>query len=54
MKKVNLASKNDVADYVKRTCFDEKLKYYNKRFTSIKTKQIEVNNKLDDIEKRVN
>ena len=36
LKKANLASKNDIADFVKKTDFDDKLKNFNKNVTLIK------------------
>ena len=36
----NLASKNDIANFVKKTDFDEKLKNLNKKVTSNKTKHV--------------
>ena len=38
-KHANLASKNDIADFVKNTYFDEKLIEINKKDTSNKTKR---------------
>ena len=40
----NLASKNDIANFVKKTNFDNKLKNLNKKFTSNKTKHVLVEN----------
>ena len=36
--KANLASKNDIADFIKRTDFGDKLKNLNKKLTSHKTR----------------
>ena len=48
----NLASKNDIADFVKKTDFDEKLKNCNNKITN-KTRHVKVKTKLDDLEKKV-
>ena len=37
LKQANLASKNDITDFVKKTDFDDKLKNLNKKVTSNKT-----------------
>ena len=42
----NLVSKNDVANFVKKTVFDNKLKTLNKKITSNKTKNVLVENEL--------
>ena len=47
----NLASKNDIANFIKKTDFDDKLKNLNKKVTSNKTRHIVVKTKLDDLEK---
>ena len=39
LKQANLASKSDIANFVKKTHFDDKLKNLNKKFTSNKTKK---------------
>ena len=49
----NLASKDYIADFVKKTDFDNKLKSFNRRITSNKRKDIEFKNKLDDLEKKI-
>ena len=41
-----LATKADIADFVKKTDFDEKLKKNNKKVTSNRTKHVEGKNKL--------
>ena len=48
--KANLASKNDIADFVKNTDFDDKLKSLNKNVTSNKTKHVLAENKLKNYE----
>ena len=44
LKQVNLASKNDIADFVKKPDFNDKMKNLNK------IKHIEVKTKLDDLQ----
>ena len=44
----NLASKNNIADFVKKADFDDKVKNLNKKITSNKTRHILVKTKLDD------
>ena len=48
---VNLASKNDIANFLKKTDFYDKLKTLNKKFTSNETKHVfdEMNKKITDI-----
>ena len=41
---VNLPGKNDIANFVKETEFDDKLKNLNKNITSIKAKHLLVEN----------
>ena len=43
----NLANKNDIANFVKKTDFGEKLKTLNKKITSNKTKHLLVENELN-------
>ena len=49
----SFASKNDIAVLIKTTDFDDKLKTLSKKVTSNKARHIEVNTKLDDLEKKV-
>ena len=49
LKQTNLASKNDFADFVKQTDFDDKLKNINKKVTLNKTKYVAVEKKLTDL-----
>ena len=49
----NLPSKNDIASFVKKTSFDNKLKNFNKNVTSKKTKHVLVENKLNELSKKV-
>ena len=50
LKQTNLARKNDDADFVKQTDFDDKLKNINK-VTSNKTKHVAVEKQLNDLSK---
>ena len=43
---VNLASKNDIAAFVKKINFDDKIKNLNKKVTSNKLKHLLVENEL--------
>ena len=45
----NLASENEIADFVKRNSFDDKAKKLNKNVTSNKSKDIEVKTKLENL-----
>ena len=47
---VNLASKNDIANFIKKTDFDDKLKILNKKITSNKTKHVLVENELKKLQ----
>ena len=49
--RINLASKIDIA--LKKTDFDDKLKHLNKRLPSNKTKYVLIENKLNELSKRV-
>ena len=46
----NLASKSDIANFVKKTDFDDKLKNLNKKVTSNKTKNLLVENGFKKLE----
>ena len=48
LKQANLASKNDITDFVKNTDFDGKLKKVNKKVNLHNTKSIKVKKKLSD------
>ena len=50
---VKLATKDDIADFVKRTDFGNKLKKLNKKVTSNKTKHVLVEKKLTDLTNKV-
>ena len=54
LKQVNLATKNQIADFVKQKDFDNKLKNINKKLTSNKTKHNTVKKKLNDLSKEIN
>ena len=47
----NLASKSDIANFVKKTDFHNKLKKLNKNVTSNKTKYVLVENELNNYQK---
>ena len=49
----NLASKIDIANLVKKTDLDDKLLSFNKRINSNKTKHVLVENKLNELPKKV-
>ena len=46
----NLASKNDIANFVKKADFYEKLKNLNKKITSNKTKHVIAENELNKLQ----
>ena len=48
----NIASKNDIANFVKKIDFDDKLKNFNKNVTSNKTKQVLVENELNELSQK--
>ena len=47
LKQENLECKNDITDFVEKTYSDENLMNINKKVTSIKTKDLEVEEKLN-------
>ena len=49
----SFGSKNDIVVLIKTTDFDDKLKILSKKVTSNKARHIEVNTKLDDLEKKL-
>ena len=49
----NVANKNDIANFVKKTDFGEKLKTLNKKTTSNKIKHLLVENELNRLSKKV-
>ena len=49
----NLATKANIADFVKERGFDNKLKNINKKVTQNKTKHVEAENKLNYLTKKV-
>ena len=51
--KSDLASKRDIANFVKKTDFDDKLKNMNKNVTSNKTKHAIVENELNELSEKV-
>ena len=48
LKQTNLARKNDIGDFIKKTDFDEKLWNIGNRVISNKTKQVDTDKKLTD------
>ena len=48
-----MANKNDIANFVKKTDFGEKLKILNKKITSNKTKHLLIENELNRLSKKV-
>ena len=50
---VNLASKTDIANLVRKTDFDDKLKNLNKKVTSNKTKHVLVENELNGVSEKI-
>ena len=51
--RLKLATKNNIADFVKETDFDCKLKNINEKFTSNKTKRVDVEKKLTGLTKEL-
>ena len=49
LKQVILVSKKDIADFVKKTYFDNKLKSISKTVTSNETRHVEVEKKVNDL-----
>ena len=49
----NLASENDIANFVKKADFDGEFKNLNKNVTSNKTKQLLVENELNELLEKV-
>ena len=52
IKQANLASKNDIANLVNKTNFDNKPLSFNKRINSNKTKHALVDNELNELSKK--
>ena len=54
LSQTNLASKNDITNFVKKkTDFDDKLKNLNEKITSNKTKHVLVANELNELSKKI-
>ena len=51
LKEAKLATKNDIANFIKNTDFDDKLKMSIKSY--FKTKQIEVEKRLNELSEKV-
>ena len=49
LKQENLAGKNDIANFVNKTGFNDKLKNLNKKITSNRTKNVIVENELKKV-----
>ena len=49
LKQENLAGKNDIANFVNKTGFNDKLKNLNKKITSNRTENVIVENELKKI-----
>ena len=49
----NLASKSNIACFVKKTDFDDKLKYLDNKITSNKTKHVLIENELNKLSEKV-
>ena len=50
---INLASKIDIVNFVKKTDFDDKLKNLNKKIISNKIKHVLVKNELNELSKKL-
>ena len=48
----NLVSKSDIANFITKTCFDEKLRNINKEVTSNKTKHLKAGTNLTNLPKK--
>ena len=48
----NLVSKSDIANFITKTCFDEKLRNINKKVTSNKTKHLKPGTNLTNLPKK--
>ena len=53
LKQANLATKGDIVDFVKKTCFDNKLKNLNKKVTSNKLKHLPVENEFEKLQHKI-
>ena len=53
IKHENLASKNDITNFVKKADFDNKLSDFHKRINSNKTKHVVVENELNELIKKL-
>ena len=53
LKQGNLASKNDIANFIKKADFDNKLLSFNKSINSNKTKHALVENELNELSKKL-
>ena len=53
LKQANLATKGDIADFVKKTDFDDKLKKINKKVISNKSQEVRVENELKNQQDKI-
>ena len=53
LKPAKLASKSDIANFVNKTDFDNKLLSFNNRINSSKTKHVLIENELNELSKKV-
>ena len=54
LKQANLADKSDIANFVNKTDFDNKLSGFNRKINSNKTKHVLVDNELKNYQKKFN
>ena len=53
LKQANLATKGDIADFVKKTNFSDKIKNLNKKVTSNKSEHLLVENELKKLQDKI-
>ena len=53
LKQANVATKDDIADFVKKTDFDDKLQKLNKKVTSNKSQHLLVQNELKKLQDKI-
>ena len=51
LQQANLANKDDITDFIKKSDFDTKLTKVNNKVSSNKTEHVEVKNDLTDVSK---
>ena len=52
LQQANLANKDDITDFIKKSDFDTKLTKVNNKVSSNKTEHVEVKNDLTDVSKK--